>query len=99
LAKLRGQQKGKKACKKGTRFSRKAKKCVSICKSGKIFSAKGKKCVSRCRAGAKWNAKARKCQRSKKAKKAGKKIEESSAQISDQSVIGLSRSAPPPPFD
>jgi len=71
LAKLRG-QKLKKACPKGKRFSKKARKCVSICKASHIFSKKSKKCVSRCKKGAKWNTKARKCQRSKSAKK-GKK--------------------------
>jgi hypothetical protein len=34
-----------------------------------------------------------------KSEESGQKIEESSAQISDQSIIGLSRSAPPPLFD
>jgi len=74
LAKLRG-QKLKKKCGKGKRFSKKAKKCVSICKSSHIFSGKAKKCVSRCRPGALWNKKVRKCWRpaSKKGKKSGKK--------------------------
>jgi hypothetical protein len=71
LAKLRGQQMFKK-CKKGTKYSRKAKKCVSICKKGKVFSKKAKKCISRCKKGQKWNKKTRKCSKAKKGKGKGK---------------------------
>jgi len=70
LAKLRGQRMLK-ACRPGTRYSKKAKKCKSICAKGKVFARKTKKCVSRCRKGLRWNARSRKCVKGKgKGKKA-----------------------------
>jgi len=71
LAKLRGQHMFKK-CKAGTKFSKKAKKCVSKCKKGSVYAKKSKKCVARCKKGSKWNSKSRKCIKGKGKKGKGK---------------------------
>jgi len=82
LAKLRGQQMMKK-CKKGLKFSKKAKKCVPRCKKGmKWKPAKGrggKKGKGRCvpkkgkGKGRKGGKKGRKGKKGKRAKKAGRR--------------------------